>query len=81
MSGLRGYARHNRIKLRARIRFADTGKVVSTNIFLPIHSDHIEAINKIHVKYPKELTVLTVLVPGTWIPLYTVESHMLARAA
>lgn len=60
MSGHRGAARTGKLKLSAKIRFADTGRVVSTNIMVPVTEGPLMIVERIERKYGKALEVLSV---------------------
>jgi hypothetical protein len=60
MSGLRGEARSGKVKLKARVTFHDTGRTVSTNIFVSVYVNALEVVELIEAKYGKPLTVASV---------------------
>lgn len=60
MSGMRGDARTNKVKLKARITFHDTGRTVTTNIFARITDNAFSIVDRIEAKYGKPLSVVCV---------------------
>ncbi len=60
MSGMRGAARSGKVKIKAVIRFADTGRTVRTNCFISVYDDALAVVERIEAKYGKALEVLSV---------------------
>lgn len=58
MSGARGSARKGNVKLKLKIIFRDTGKRVSTNIFVKKNAGMDDVQIKLNSKYPEKYPVL-----------------------
>ena len=64
MSGMRGGARSGKLKLKARVTFHDTGRTVTTNIFVSCYDNALGIVERIEAKYGKPLTVVSVSAAG-----------------
>lgn len=78
MSGGNGSARSGKVKLKARVMFHDTGRTVTTNIFVSVYDNAFSIVERIEAKYGKPLTVVCVKDAGVCGSILFAEPTRLA---